>query len=129
MPGNKLNEWEKQKIIKTCNLPQYKSLPPSQIVQMLADEGHYIASESSFYRTLREVGQVNRRGRAEGAKNSPKPKGYNATEPNQVWSWDITYLASSIRGVFYYLYVIEDIFSRKIVGWEIPVFVNKDDRF
>ncbi|MDP0587710.1 MAG: hypothetical protein QS748_00235 [Candidatus Endonucleobacter bathymodioli] len=110
MPGNKLNEWEKQKIIKTCNLPQYKSLPPSQIVPMLA-----IASESSFYRTLREVGQVNRRGRAEGVKNSPKPKGYNATEPNQVWSWGITYLASSIRGVFYYLYVIEDIFSRKMM--------------
>ncbi|NOX08660.1 MAG: IS3 family transposase, partial [Gammaproteobacteria bacterium] len=62
---------------------------------------------------------ANRRGRAEQPKNHTKPKGYNATAPNQVWSWDITYLASAVRGIFYYLYLIEDIFSRKIVGWEI----------
>jgi len=119
VPANKLSESEQAQIITTCNLPEYKSLPPSQIVPLLADKGEYIASESSFYRTLRAVDQVNRRGRAEAPKNSPKPKGYKATGPNQVWSWDITYLASSTRGMFYYLYLIEDIFSRKIVGWEI----------
>ena len=119
VPANKLSEAEREQIIDTCNLPEYKSLPPSQIVPILADKGEYIASESSFYRTLREVEQVNRRGRAEAPKNSIKPKGYNATRPNQVWSWDITYLASTVHGVFYYLYLIEDIFSRKIVGWEI----------
>lgn len=119
VPANKLSKAEQLQIIKTCNLPEYKSLPPSQIVPMLADKGEYIASESSFYRTLRAVDQVNRRGRAELPKNSKKPKGYNATGPNQIWSWDITYLASTVRGVFYYLYLIEDIFSRKIVGWEI----------
>jgi transposase InsO family protein len=86
---------------------------------MLADQGEYIASESSFYRILRTFDQVNRRGRAEMPKNHVKPKGYNATGPNQVWSWDITYLASTVRGTFYYLYLIEDIFSRKIVGWEV----------
>jgi len=118
-PANKLTEEERHEIVETCNQPQYKSLPPSQIVPRLADEGRYIASESSFYRVLREVEQVNRRGRADTPKVVTKPKGYKAVAPNEVWSWDITYLASSIRGMFYYLYLIEDIFSRKIVGWEI----------
>lgn len=85
----------------------------------LADQGIYIASESSFYRVLHDVGQVNRRGKAQQPKTVTKPKGFKATGSNQVWSWDITFLASSILGCFYRLYLIEDIFSRKIVGWEI----------
>ena len=118
-PANKLSERERELIIETCNQPEYKSLPPSQIVPMLADQGKYIASESTFYRVLEEVDQINRRGRAEAPKNVPKPKGYMADGPNQVYSWDITYLASALKGSFYYLYLIEDIFSRKIVGWEV----------
>ena len=85
----------------------------------LADEGRYIASESSFYRVLRDAEQVNRRGRAQAPRLVPTPDSYKATAPNQVWSWDITFLASSIRGAFYRLYMVEDIFSRKIVGWEV----------
>ena len=119
VPVNKLTDEERATIVKTCNLPQYKSLPPSQIVPMLADKGVYIASESSFYRVLREANQVNRRGRAKAPSNAVKPKGYKADGPNQVYSWDITYLASALKGNFYYLYLIEDIFSRKIIGWEI----------
>jgi len=118
-PTNKLTEEERQQIVEICNKPEYKSLPPSQIVPMLADQGQYIASESSYYRVLRAVDQVNRRGRAEAPKTRAKPKGYKAEKPNEVWSWDITYLASTLKGNFYYLYLIEDIFSRKIVGWEI----------
>ena len=118
-PVNKLTEEEEILIVNTCNQPQYKSLPPSQIVPILADNRQYIGSEASFYRVLRKVGQVNRRGRANPPKTVPKPKGYKAEAPNEVWSWDITYLATSVRGLFYYLYLIEDIFSRKIVSWEI----------
>ena len=118
-PANKLTELEKQQILTLCNQPEYSSLPPSQIVPRLADQGIYIASESSFYRVLREADQVNRRGKARRPKSIAKPKGYQATAPNQVWSWDITFLASAIRGHFYRLYLIEDIFSRKIVGWEV----------
>ena len=84
VPANKLSEAERKQILETCNLPEYKSLPPSQIVPILADQGEYIASESSFYRVLRDAGQVNRRGRAEQPKVHIKPKGYNATAPNQV---------------------------------------------
>jgi transposase InsO family protein len=118
-PTNKLTELECKKILEICNQPQYKSLPPTQIVPRLADNGLYIASESSFYRVLRAVDQVNRRGRAESPRTVTKPKGYKATAANQVWSWDITYLAASLRGSFYRLYLVEDIYSRKIVGWEI----------
>lgn len=119
IPANKLSEQERQQIIELCNLPGNRSLPPGQIVPKLADEGRYIASESSFYRILAEVGQNNRRGRAEAPRQLPKPKGYKATAANQLWSWDITFLASAIRGSFYRLYLIEDIYSRKIVGWEV----------
>jgi len=118
-PQNKLTEAEKERIISLCNQPEYKSLPPTQIVPLLADQGEYIASESSFYRVLREVEQVHRRGRMTAPRTVIKPKGYKAEAANEVWSWDITYLASTIRGVFYKLYLIEDIFSRKIVGWEV----------
>ena len=118
-PSNKLTEEEREQIIETCNQPEYKSLPPSQIVPILADKGEYIASELSFYRVLREANQVNRRGRAEHPKNHVKPEGCKADGPNQVWSWDITYLASALKGSFYYLYLIEDIYSRKIIGWEV----------
>ena len=117
--SNALSEAERTAIITICNQPAFKSLPPSQIVPQLADQGIYLASEATFYRVLRDAKQQNRRGRAEPPRTVTKPKGYKATAPNQVWSWDITYLAASIRGSFYRLYLIEDIYSRKIVGWEI----------
>ena len=118
-PANKLSDAEREQILTLCSQPQYQSLPPSQIVPRLADEGTYVASESSFYRVLRDADQVNRRGRAQAPRTVVKPQGYLATGPNQVWSWDITFLAASIRGAFYRLYMVEDIFSRKIVGWEV----------
>ena len=85
----------------------------------MADRGLYIASESSFYRLLREVGQLQHRGRAASPATRHRPKAYIADAPNQVWSWDITYLASQLKGVFFYLYLFMDIYSRKIVGWEV----------
>ncbi len=116
---NKLTDAECDSIVAVCQRPEYRSLPPSQIVPRLADQGEYIASESSFYRVLRSVGQVNRRGRAQAPSGASRPESHRATAPNQVWSWDITFLASTIRGVFYRLYMVEDVFSRKIVGWEV----------
>lgn len=118
-PANKLSNEERKRIVSICNQPEYKSLAPTQIVPRLADKGVYLASESSFYRVLKEVDQVQRRGRAKSPRTVTKPKGYKATKANQVWSWDITYLASCIKGLFYRLYLIEDIYSRKIVGWEV----------
>lgn len=119
VPANKLSPEERAEILDVCNAPAYQSLPPSQIVPRLADEGEYLASESTFYRVLREADQQHRRGRAQAPRQVPKPQGFKAEGPNQIYSWDITYLAAAIRGVFYRLYMVEDIFSRKIVGWEV----------
>ncbi len=117
-PANKLSEEEKQTILEICNSQEYGSLPPSQIVPRLCDQGIYVASEASFYRTLRENGLQNHRGKTR-YKTKTKPTGYTATGPNQVWTWDITYLPSALKGSFHYLYMITDIYSRKIVAWEV----------
>jgi len=118
-PANRLSDAEREQILAVCNRPEYSHLPPSQIVPMLADEGEYLASESSFYRVLREAGQAQRRGRSQPPRRRAKPKAYCATGPNQVWSWDITFLASTVAGWFHRLYLVMDIYSRKIVGWEV----------
>ena len=118
-PANALNKDEREAIVKLCNSPQYASLPPSQIVPRLADHGIYVASESTMYRVLRAAGQQHRRGRSQPPRRHPAPTTYVATAPLQVLSWDITYLPSRVRGQFFYLYLIEDIFSRKAVGWEV----------
>jgi len=117
-PANKLSPEERAEILKICNEKEYKNLPPSQIVPALADKNIYIASESSFYRVLKEANQLKHRGKAK-PRTITKPEPYIATCSNQVWTWDITYLPTAIKGSFYYLYMIMDIFSRKIVGWEI----------
>jgi transposase InsO family protein len=118
-PANRLSQEERQHIINLCNQGDHASLPPSQIVPKLADEGTYVASESSFYRVLKEAGQVNHRGRAKEPRKVGPPKTHKAVAPNQVWSWDITFLKSCVAGSFFRLYLIMDIFSRKIVGWEV----------
>ena len=118
-PANKLSEQERQTIIDISNAPEYASLPPSQIVPTLLDKGEYIASEATFYRVLKEEGQLSRRGRQRSRQKASRPTSYTATGPNQVFTWDITYLPSQVRGQHYYLYVIEDVYSRKIVGYEV----------
>ena len=118
VPGNRLSEQERTEIMETVNLPAFANLPPSQIVPALADNGLYIASESSFYRILRESKQLVYRGKAKAPSHS-RPQSLEATAPNQLWSWDITYLATTVKGLYFYLYLILDVFSRKIVGWEI----------
>ena len=118
-PGNRLTEEEKQQILETCNSEKYRSQSPKQIVPALADDGVYLASESTFYRILREKDQVHSRGRMAKPVQHRKPEELIADRPNQVWSWDITYLAAGIRGTFFYLYLFMDIYSRKITGWEV----------
>jgi len=88
-------------------------------VPSLADKGVYLASESSFYRVLKKHQQQNYRGRMKPPRKVPEPTSFTATGPNQVWSWDISYCASAVRGQHWYLYLIMDIYSRKIVAWEV----------
>lgn len=114
-PPNRLSELERQRILNVVNTIQMRDLSPKQIVPRLADEGQYLASESTFYRILREAGQLAHRGRAR-APGRYRPEELIATSPNQIWSWDITYLKAPAQGEFYYLYLVMDIYSRKIVG-------------
>lgn len=119
-PANKLSAEERQHVVAIANSKEFQSMSPKQIVPILADRGEYIASESSFYRILREEDMMHHRGRSAAPSSTPeKPVGYSANAANQVWSWDITYCATTVRGIFYYLYLIMDVYSRKIVGWAI----------
>ena len=106
-PAHALSPEERQAVLDVCNSQEFASLPPSQIVPRLADQGRYLASESSFYRILRAADQQHRRGRSQPPRHVPAPTSHTATGPNQVWSWDITYLPSLVRGQYYYLYLIE----------------------
>jgi putative transposase len=114
-PSNKLAPAERQKIVEIANSPAFRDVSPKQIVPQLADQGIYLASESSFYRVLRAEDQIAHREPSRPA-TSRKTKEHVATGPCQVWSWDITYLKSPILGQFFYLYMIMDIWSRKIVA-------------
>lgn len=114
-PRGKLSSQEQHRILKIANSPEYRDLSPKQIVPKLADMGLYLASESTFYRILRKEKQVNHR-EASRPASSPRPREHVATGPCQVWSWDITYLKTNINGMFLYLYMIMDVWSRKIVA-------------
>lgn len=118
LPANKLSDTERARILEVSNSPEYYSQSPCQIVPRLADQGIYIASESSFYRVLKGEGQLKHR-HASRPRTHHKPAELVAFKPNQVWSWDITYLMSNIAGKFFYLYLFLDIFSRKIVGFDV----------
>jgi len=118
-PVNQLAEEERQQILEICNQEEFRSQSPKQIVPTLADRGIYLASESTFYRVLRAEDMLHHRGRAKPPTSSEKPRACVATGANQVWSWDITYLASAVKGMFFYLYLFMEIYSRKIVGWEV----------
>ena len=111
-PTNKLTAEEREQVLATTRLPDYKSLPPSQIVPALADKGEYIASESSFYRILHEEKQQCHRGRSKAPEKRPLST-HLATAPNQVYCWDITWLPGAAKGFYFYLYLILDLYSRK----------------
>lgn len=117
-PPHSLTEEEKKKIIEISNSSLYRDLCPWQIVAKLADSGTYLASESSFYRVLRNADLLNHRSKSK-PKERKRPKDLIALRPNQIWSWDITYLKSPVRGMYYYLYLVLDVFSRMIVGWTV----------
>lgn len=119
MPTAKqFTEAERSRIIEVATSIEFRDLPPSQIVPRLADRGIYVASESSFYRVLKAESLTQHRLNSRPRTNL-RPSAVVATKPNVAWSWDITYLKSPVRGQYFYLYLIVDIFSRMIVGHEV----------
>ncbi len=117
-PANKLTPAERQRVLAVANSPEYRDLSPRQIVPRMADQGLYIASESTFYRLLRAENQLVHRERCRPVTHR-RPKEKKATGPCQVWSWDITYLKSTLKGQFFYLYMILDVWSRKIMAAQV----------
>jgi putative transposase len=117
-PPNKLTAEEKVEILNVSKSTEFVDSSPWIIVSKLADRGTYIASESSFYKVLKENKMLSHRGNSQPKTNN-RPQALTATSPNEVWSWDITYLPTTIKGQYYFLYMILDIFSRKIVGYNV----------
>lgn len=125
-PGHALTPEERQRLLEVSNEPRFADVPPARIVPILADEGVYLASESSFSRVLRAAAQSCHRGRAKPPRKSRAPETHVATAAAQLWSWDMTYLPAAVVGRWYYLYLILDVFSRKIVGFEVHATDSAD---
>jgi transposase InsO family protein len=117
-PANKLSPEERAKLIAVATSTEFCDVSPHQIVPRLADRGEYLASEATIYRVLKSEKLMAHRGRSK-PREVARPRAYEATAPCQLFSWDITYLRSQIAGQFFYLYLFLDVYSRKIVGWEV----------
>jgi putative transposase len=118
-PRNALGAEETAQVLAVMTSPRYAALSPKQLVPLLADEGLYLASESTMYRLRRRLGlgcSIRSMPRTHVTRASTV---HRATGPNQVWSWDITYLPTTTRGHFLYLYLIMDVWSRRVVGWDV----------
>ncbi len=124
-PSNKLSEAERERVLAIANEPEHASLAPHQIVPRLADEGVYVASESTFYRVLKAAGQQHRRGRARRPSQRTATT-HRADGPNQLWCWDITWLPTTVKGQFFYWYMMKDIYSRKLVANEVHASETSD---
>jgi transposase InsO family protein len=118
-PHNKLSVEEREAVLALCNQSEYQSCPPAFIVADQLDQGCYLASESTLYRVLHEHDQVHPRGRQKAPERKRMATTHKASEANCLWSWDISWLPGPARGTWFYLYLIMDVYSRKIVGHEV----------
>jgi len=115
----KLSEEERQQALEAACCKENSMKTPPQVVATLCDAGKYICSARTMYRILKIANKLYHRRDSRKPRQGKKPEPLVATAPNQIWSWDITWLKSSVRGWFFFAYVVIDIWSRKIVGWEI----------
>ena len=117
-PANKLSVDEEKHVLAVLNSPEFADSSPRQVVPNLADRGQYLASESTMYRLPHKNNMCHhrRRGKVHVHRDIPS---LSANAPNQIWMWDITYMPGPIKGSFFYLYCISDLFSRYTTGWEV----------
>lgn len=118
LPQHALTAHERNRIVELANSPECRNLPPEQVIARLADQGIYVCSERSLGRILHAQNQHKHRQRAKPAEHT-KPLEYVANGPCQVMTWDITYLPGPVRGQFFYLYLFLDIWSRRIMGFQV----------
>jgi putative transposase len=112
----RLGEDERRQVLAALHDPEFADQPPTEVYATLLSRGVYLASIRTMYRILSEVGETKERRNQRPAQSHTKPS-LTATAPNQVWTWDITKLATTQKGIFYFAYVIIDLFSRYVVGW------------
>lgn len=117
-PSNGITEQQRRHVLALLTSPRFRELSPKQVVPTLADEGVYAVSEATMYRLLRAERMLTHRENSR-PRSHHRPPELVAAAPNTVWCWDITYLRAPIRGTFYYLYLLEDLYSRRIVGWQV----------
>jgi putative transposase len=111
-----LSEVERKELHRVLDSEEFIDEAPATVYAKLLDQGMYLASTSTMYRVLRDHGEVRERRRQATHPAAIKPE-LLATNPNQVYSWDITKLAGPAKWTWFYLYVIIDIYSRYVPGW------------
>lgn len=124
-PKNQLSPEECELILALLLSPAYRDLPVDQVVVRLADQGLYVGSPATMRRLLKKAKLAAHRSAARPPSHS-RPRELVATGANQVWSWDITYLRSPVRGVFFYLYMVVDVWSRKVVAAEVHAIESSE---
>lgn len=117
-PKNRLQDAVRQEILGLLHEERFVDLSPWEVVPRLMDQGKYLASVRTFYRVLAQQGEIKER-RLQSRRGKHAAPILEATAPNQVWSWDITRLKGHYHGLWYFLYVMLDIFSRYVVGWMV----------
>ena len=125
IPG-KITEKEKQEIIDLCCSNEYKDSNPYDIYISLLDKKKYLASISTIYRVLKSSELLFHRSNKRQSKRKSSPGELIAVGPNQVWSWDITWLKSRVKGIFFFAYMIIDIWDKSIIGWDIHEQESED---
>jgi putative transposase len=118
-PQNALSPAEESQVLSVLTSSRYAELSPKQLVPQLADEGLYLASESTFYRLQRRHGLRRKKRPMSRTQVTRSSTVHRASAPNKVWSWDITWLPTNVRGIYLHLYLVMDVWSRRIVGWKI----------
>jgi putative transposase len=109
---------ERQGVLDLLREDRFVDQAPAEVYATLLDEGLYLCSIRTMYRILRENDEVRERRRQRRHPVYAKPE-LLAEGPNQVWSWDISKLMGPAKWTYFYLYVIIDIFSRRVVGWRV----------
>lgn len=117
-PSNALRDEEQQQILHLLHSERFVDKTPYHVYYALLDEGKYYCSPRTMYRILESKGENIDRRNQRSHRDAVKPE-LISTQPNEVWSWDITKILSTKKFVYYHLYVILDIYSRYVVGWLI----------
>ncbi len=117
-PLRALSQVEKAEVRQILNNERFQDSAPREVYATLLDEGQYLCSWRTMYRILDENDEVCERRNQLRHPNYVKPE-LLATQPKELWSWDITKLLGPAKWTYFYLYVILDVFSRFVVGWTI----------